>query len=222
MAIGSSDELGIEIVGLVRDATYDEVRDVMPPTFFMPYRQSGRVGALTFYVRTSGDPRQVLRAVPGVVARLDPSLPVEELKTMAQQVRENLSLDRLLSTLSTAFAVLATLLAAIGLYGVVAYTVAQRTREIGVRMALGASVRDIRGLVLRQVGGMVLAGGTVGVLLALGLGRAARSVLYEVEGQDPLVVGLSVALLALVGLGAGYFPARRASRVDPMQALRYE
>ena len=222
MAIGGSDELGIEIVGLVRDATYDEVRDVMPPTFFMPYRQSGRVGALTFYVRTSGDPRQVLRAVPGVVARLDPSLPVEELKTMAQQVRENLSLDRLMSTLSTAFAVLATLLAAIGLYGVLAYTVAQRTREIGVRMALGASVRDIRGLVLRQVGGMVLAGGTVGVLLALGLGRAARSVLYEVEGQDPLVVGLSVALLALVGLGAGYFPARRASRVDPMQALRYE
>jgi len=222
MAVGSTDDLEIQIVGLVGDAKYAEVRDAVPPMFFTPHRQAGRVGALTFYVRTSGDPRQLLRAVPPVVARLDPNLPVEELKTMPQQVRESVSLDRLISTLTGAFAALATLLASIGLYGVLAYTVAQRTREIGVRMALGADVGSIRRLVLRQVSGMALVGGAVGVLLALGLGRAARSVLYEVEGHDPLVVGLSVALLALVALGAGYFPARRASRVDPMQALRYE
>ena len=222
MAIGSGGELGIEIVGLVRNSKHDEVKDEAPPMFFTPYRQFGRVGALTFYVRTSGDPRQVLRPVRGVVARLDPNLPVEELKTMTQQVRDNLSLDRLLSTLSAAFAALATLLAALGLYGVLAYTVAQRTREIGVRMALGASVPSIRGLVLRQVGGMALVGGTIGIALALALGTAARSLLFGVEGHDPLVVVLSVAVLGMVALGAAYFPALRATRVDPVQALRYE
>ncbi len=222
MALGRSQELDIQIVGLVRDAKYSEVKDQVPPLFFMPYRQDERLGALTFYVRTSADPRQLLRTVPTVIARLDPNLPVEELKTMPQQVRENVSLDRMISTLAAAFAALATLLAAIGLYGVLAYTVAQRTREIGVRMALGADGRNVRAMVLRQVGRLLLVGGPIGIAAALGVGRAASSLLFGLDGHDPAVIAAAAAVLALVALGAGYLPALRASRVNPMVALRHE
>jgi ABC-type antimicrobial peptide transport system permease subunit len=168
------------------------------------------------------DPRQFLRTIPGVVAKLDPNLPVEDLKTLPMQIRENVFMDRMISTLSASFAALATLLAAVGLYGVLAYTVAQRTREIGVRMALGADGRRVRTLVLRQVGGMVAVGGVVGIAAAIGLGRAAQSLLFGLEGHDPVVIAAASALLAVVALAAGYLPARRASQVHPMQALRYE
>ena len=129
---------------------------------------------------------------------------------MPQQIRENVFLDRMISILSTAFAVLATLLAGVGLYGVLAYTVAQRTREIGVRMALGADAGQVRRLVLRQVAVMMPVGGAIGVGGALGAGRAARSLLYGLEGHDPMVFALSLLVLGLVALGAGYLPARRA------------
>jgi ABC-type antimicrobial peptide transport system permease subunit len=154
--------------------------------------------------------------------RLDPNLPVEDLKTMDAQVRENVFLDRMLTTLSATFAVLATLLAAIGLYGVLAYTVAQRTREFGLRMALGADGPRLRRMVMAKVGWMTLAGGLVGLAAALALGRAARSLLYEMQPSDPIVIAASVVLLALVAMGAGLVPALRAARVDPMKALRYE
>ena len=216
-------ELDIEIVGLVPDLKYSEVKDEIPPVFYLPYRQQDGVGDLSFFIRTaSGATPAVFRAVPGVLATLDPDLPVEELKTMEIQVRENIFLDRMIGTLSSAFAVLATLLAAIGLYGVLAYTVAQRTREIGVRMALGASGARVRGMVLRQVGALTLVGGLAGIAAAFGLGRAARSLLYGLDGFDPVVFTLSAALLTLVALAAGYLPALRASKVEPMQALRYE
>jgi ABC-type antimicrobial peptide transport system permease subunit len=139
-----------------------------------------------------------------------------------QQVRDNVSVDRMISTLSAAFAALATLLAAVGLYGVLAYSVAQRTREIGVRMALGADEGRVRGMVLKQVGLMTVIGGLIGVGAALGLGRAAGSLLFELKGHDPIVFTVAAATLALVAFGAGYIPARRASRVEPMEALRYE
>lgn len=222
MSQGGDDSLDIQIVGLVRDAKYSAVKDEVPPLFFTPYRQSDDVGSMAFYVRTAIEPEQLMRAVPGAVRKLDPALPVEQLKTLPMQVRENVFLDRMISTLSAAFAALATLLAAVGLYGVLAYTVAQRTREIGVRMALGAEGKHVRAMVLRQVGLMVLVGGAVGVAAAVGLGRLAGSLLFGLSGHDPLVIALSVVALALVALGAGYIPARRASRVDPMAALRYE
>ncbi len=219
---GAGDSLDMQIVGLVQNAKYNSVKDEIPPVFYTPYRQDPRVGFMNFYVRSALPPEQVLRSVPTVIARLDPNLPVNELKTLPQQVRENIFLDRMISTLSASFAVLATLLAAIGLYGVLAYTVEQRTREIGLRMALGADGRRVRGMVMKQVGIMLLIGGVVGIAAAVGLGKATGSLLFGLEGNDPLVIGVATMLLVAVALGAGFVPALRASRVDPMQALRYE
>ena len=156
------------------------------------------------------------------MARLDANLPVENLRTLPQQVRENVFLDRFISVLSAAFACLATLLAAVGLYGVLAYTVSQRTREIGLRMALGAAPSRVRAMVLRQVGVMVVVGGAIGLAGAVGLGRLAQSLLFELQGSDPLVLVAAAVSLSLVALAAGFIPAHRASQVDPMSALRYE
>ena len=216
------DELDIEIIGVVQDAKYAEVKDEIPPLFFLPYRQDDNLGFLNFYVRTGVTPESIMRSAPQVVAGLDANLPVEELKTMEQQVRESLLLDRLIGTLSMAFAALATLLAGVGLYGVLSYTVAQRTREIGLRMALGAAAGRVRGMVLRQVGWMVGIGALVGGAAAVLLGRYAGSLLYELQTFDPLVLSVVAILLAAVSLMAGFLPAHRASKVDPMEALRYE
>jgi predicted permease len=221
---GPDSTLDMEIVGLVKDAKYSEVKAPVPPLFLQPYRQDERVGSISFYVRTSNRPEQMLQTVQRVVAGVDPDLPLENLRTMAQQVRENVFLDRLITSLAAGFALLATLLASIGLYGVLAYTVAQRTREIGLRMALGAAPGRVRVMVLRQVAVMTAIGATVGLLAAVAAGRAAKAseILYQMEGYDPAVLVVSTVLLALVALGAGLIPAHRASKVDPMLALRYE
>jgi putative ABC transport system permease protein len=216
------DSLNIQIVGLVKDAKYSSVKQEMQPLFMTPTRQDTTLGSMHFYVRTAGDPAQLLRAIPGVMAKLDRSLPVENLKTLPQQLKENVYLDRMISALSAAFATLATLLAAVGLYGVLAYSVAQRTREIGVRMALGANRANVRGLVMRQVAAMTVVGCVVGGVFAVALGRAAKSLLFEMSGADPWIFAGAAVALAVVALAAGYAPAVRASKVDPMQALRYE
>ena len=221
-ASDSNSKLDTQIVGLVQDAKYSEVRDAVPPIYITPYRQDDRVGQNTFYVRTSIDAEQFLPNVHKVVAALDPNLPVENLRTMPQQVRDNVFLDRMISTLSAGFAILATILAAVGLYGVLAYTVAQRTREIGLRMALGAAPGRVRAMVLRQVAVMTLIGGVVGLMAAIGIGSVAESQLYQMKGRDATVLVVSAVLLTLVALGSGLIPAHRASKVDPMRALRYE
>ena len=224
MGIGSSDTLppDIEIVGLVRDMKYSDVKGEIPPVFFVPHRQQGNPSSMYFYVRTANDPTAMLRSVRQLVQRLDPMLPVENLRTMPEEIRINTFQDRMITTLAGSFALLATLLASIGLYGVLAYSIAQRTREIGVRMALGASATDVRLLVVRQVGLMTVIGGVIGVAGALALAKGAESMLYKMSGADPVVMTLAVVLLSLVALAAGYVPALRASRVSPMQALRYE
>jgi predicted permease len=225
-SMGSGDgyrsKLDMTIVGVVQDAKYSEVKQKVPPQFFMPYRQDTEPGGMHVYVRTSGDIAQAAPAITAVVRRLDPNLPIEELETLPEQVRNNTYLDRMMTTLSAAFALLATLLAAIGLYGVLAYTVAQRTREIGLRMALGAAPDRVRGMVLRQVAIMTLVGALVGLAGALGVGKAAQSILFQMSGADPAVLAFSAVALALVALCAGFIPAHRASRVDPMRALKYE
>jgi predicted permease len=219
---GGRESPQIEIVGVVADAKYSEVKDAPPPQFFTPYRQGETIGFLNFYVKTSLPPEQILPAITKVVARLDPNLPVERLRTLEDQVRESVFVDRLLTVLSVAFAALATLLAAVGLYGVLAYTVALRTREIGLRMALGAAPERVRRMVLRQMGVMTAIGAAGGLGLAALAGRGAQSLLFELKGFDPVVFALSAGLLALIAIGAGFVPALRASRVDPMTALRYE
>ena len=219
---GGQDSLDTQIVGVVQDAKYAGVKQEVPPLFFVPYRQDRSIGSMTFYVRTSLQPEQIMPTIPPLVQTMDADLPVEDLKTLDQQAREDLAVDRIISTLSAAFAVLATLLAAVGLYGVLAYTVAQRTREIGLRIALGAGGDSVRRMILEQVAKMMAIGGVIGIVAALGLGRASRSLLFGMEGFDAPVVGIVTVLLGLVAFGAGYIPALRASRVDPMQALRYE
>ncbi len=214
--------LDIEIVGLVKDAKYSDVKRDIPAQIFLPYRQDTTLGSMNFYVRTGAASTPVVRAIPAVMAKLDGSLPVSGLKTVPEQVRETLFLDRMISVFSAAFALLATLLAAVGLYGVLAYLVTQRTREIGVRMALGADGSRVRGMVLRQVGRMAVVGGVIGVAAAIAVGQAAKSLLYGLEGHDPLAIAAAGLVLGLVAFAAGYLPALRASRVHPMVALRSE
>jgi predicted permease len=219
---GSGSKLDAVIVGLVQNAKYSEVKREIPPQFFRPYRQDARLGFINFYVRTASEPEAFMASIKKAIATLDPNLPLENLRTLPQQIRDNVFLDRFISVLSTAFACLATLLAAIGLYGVLAYTVSQRTREIGLRMALGAAPGRVRSMVLRQVGLMTVVGGAIGLAAAVGLGRLAESLLFELKGSDPVVLTVSAITLALVALGAGFIPAHRASQVEPMTALRYE
>jgi predicted permease len=212
----------IEIVGVAQNAKYSDVKDEIPPLVFAPYTQDDRLGSASFYVRTALDPVRLLPTISRIVATLDRNLPVEDLRTMPEQVRQNVFLDRFIGVFSAAFAGLATMLAAIGLYGVLAYTVAQRTREIGVRMALGAAPGRVRLMIFRQVGLMTLIGVVVGVAAAIGLGRLAQSQLYQMQGYDPAVLAAAAITLSLVAIGAGLVPAIRASRVEPTRALRYE
>jgi predicted permease len=221
MSMGS-DSLNIEIVGLVADAGYSEVKDSVPPLFFIPYRQDSRAFGMYFYLRSSLPPEQILPQVRPLIRRVDPLLPVEELKSVPQQIRENIFLDRMMSIMSASFAVLATILAAIGLYGVLAYSVAQRTNEIGIRVALGADAMRVRLMVLRQVAVMTLVGAIIGIAGGFAAGRGAAVMLYKMNGFDPVVFIVATLVLALVSLAAGYIPAMRASRIDPLRALRYE
>jgi predicted permease len=219
---GNHSKLDTQIVGVVQNAKYSEVKQKIPPLFYRPYRQDDQLGSAAVYVRGAGDPAQLASTVSAVVKELDPNLPLENLKTMPQQVRDNTFLDRMMSTLSAAFAILATLLAGVGLYGVLAYTVSLRIREFGLRMALGAAPSRVRQMVLKQVGWMVLIGGVIGLLGAYALGKGAEAILYEMKGYDPVVLVTSTVLLVIVALSAGLIPAYRASKVDPMTALRYE
>lgn len=218
----TADSLDIQIVGLVPDVKYNSVKLDAQPVFYSPWRQQGIVGQMYFYARTRLPSEQLVGNVAGIMKAIDPTLPVQDLKTLDQQVKENVFLDRMISILSASFALLATLLAAVGLYGVLAYSVAQRTREVGVRMALGADARRVQVMVLRQVGVITVVGALVGALGAYGLGRAARSLLFGLEGHDPFVFILAMVLLGAVSLGAGWVPALRASRTEPMRALRYD
>jgi predicted permease len=213
---------GHEIVGVVPDVKYGDVTDEVEPQVFLSRRQSTTLGTATFYVRGARPPQDLLSVVRETVARVAPTVPITDLRTMRQQVRENLAEQHFFARASTAFAVLATALAALGLYGVLAYSVAQRSREIALRFALGAPAGRIRAMVLRQVGAIALTGVVAGIVAALLLGRAARSLLFGVEAADPVALLGAAVVLGAVMLGAAYLPARRASRVDPMVALRYE
>jgi predicted permease len=212
----------LEIVGVVRDSKYTGVRDEVPRQLFFPLLEERTPSSIVMYVRTAADPNTVYGAARRTVRDLDATIPVYNMRTLERQIDRSLVVERFVATLSTAFGVLATLLAIVGLYGVMAFTVARRTREIGVRMALGAVHGDVVWLVMREVLLLVGVGMVIGLAGAWGLGRFVSSQLYGISGSDPMTVVVAAALLALVALLAGYVPARRATRVNPVLALRYE
>ena len=212
----------IEIVGVVRDSKYTGVRDEIPRQLFFPELQERTPGSVVMYVRAAGDPTSTFAAAQRAVRELDANIPVFNLRTLERQIDRSLLVERFIATLSTAFGILATLLAVVGLYGVMAFTVARRTREIGVRMALGALHRDVVWLIMREVMVLVSLGLALGLLAAFEAKRVIVSQLYGVSGTDATTILAAAALLGLVSLAAGYMPARRATRVNPTLALRYE
>ena len=174
------------------------------------------------YARTAGDPKAVFSTLRREVNAIDPGLPLSNLRTMEDQLNESLSAQRVIASLSVFFAILATLLAAVGLYGVMAYTVSRRTREIGIRLALGAGRGNLLTLVMREVAILTAIGLGLAIPAALVLTRLVRSELYGVVPNDPLSILAAAIVLAAVALLAGYIPANRATRIDPLRALRYE
>jgi predicted permease len=222
LAYGGPTRFQYEIVGVAKDARLNNLRNEPTPTFYLPYTQFDVLNASFFLVRAGADPSLLRRSIDEVVRRLDPELPVIGYVTIDDQIDRLLQPERLVASLSLSFGLLATGLGAIGLYGVMAFTVARRTREIGLRMALGADGGAVLRMVLRGAAGMAVIGICLGVGLAFALGRYVESQLYGVRGGDLLTLGGAAGVLLAVVLFSGWLPARRASRIDPMLALRYE
>jgi predicted permease len=212
----------MEVIGVVKDFKYTSLRDEIPEQAFVPYLGGRYLGEMTVYLRTAADPNQLMSAVRSKAHDMDSNLPIFNMRTTEVQINNSLSTDRMIASLSAVFGFLATLLAVIGLYGVMAYTVAQRTREVGIRIALGAARGNVIWLVMREVLLLVAIGVVAGITASLALTRVVQSQLFGLTPHDPLTLGLATAALAIVACAAGYVPALRASRLDPMAALRYE
>jgi predicted permease len=214
---------GVEIVGIAADTKYDSVREDTPRIAYVSFEQSPQVvGERTIYVRATGDLLPLISALRHEVQTLDSSLPIYGVKTFAQQKLESLAPDRLLATLSSFFGALALLLASIGLYGVLASSVQRRTREIGIRMSLGASRSSVLWMILRSCLLLVSVGIVGGIALSMVLSKLLTSLLFGVPPRDPVAIVAAAFVLTVVAAIAGFIPARRASRVDPIIALRYE
>lgn len=215
-------ELDIEIVGVVANSAYSNVKDESPAVLYLPVAQAENGGHVNVYLRSSADPALLGQSIQQAMRRIDPQLPLLSLRTFSEQMRQNTGTDRMVGLLSAGFAALATLLAAVGLYGLLAYAVSQRTREMGLRLALGSSPSRVRGMVLGQMARLAVIGLVIGLVLAIVLGTAAGSMLFGLPGHDPLVLLVATVLLAGVVFAAAWWPAWRASRTDPMAALRDE
>jgi predicted permease len=212
----------VEIVGICPDTRYADLRSETPPTFYVDYRQKPGAGRMVFELQTVGEPMDVLQAARAVVASLDHDLPLTDVRTIGQQVNSTMLNERLFAELTSGFGLLALVLASVGIYGIMAYTVASRTSEIGIRLALGAQPRQLRGMILGESARLALVGTTAGVGAALGLTRLVKSMLYGIRPYDLPTMVSGVLVLLLVALAASWIPARRAAGVQPMEALRHD
>jgi len=212
----------IEIVGISADAKYDNIRNGVPPTLYLPYLQDTDAGRMTFELKTAASTASMTAEIREAVRSIDNDLPIFEVRTQTQQIQATLTNERVFATLTSGFGILALILASIGIYGIMAYTVSRRTNEIGIRMALGARQSRVLTMVLREVAILIAAGLAIGLAAALATTRFVASFLYEIKSNDPLTLSVAAAVLASVAALAGYLPARRASRLDPMTALREE
>ncbi len=215
-------KLGWEIVGVVKDAKSDNMKQEPMPWVYTPVLQDPQPGAMHYYLQTNADPLSLAPAARAIVRRFDPSLPVFDVKTLEMQINETHAIDRLFAMLSAAFGLLATLLACVGLYGLTAYTVTRRTREIGIRIALGAERRNIFWIVMKEVVLLTAIGLGIGIPALLALGKFVQDLLFDMKARDPLVLAVAAGTIVAVSLAAGYLPARRATAIDPVHALHYE
>jgi ABC-type antimicrobial peptide transport system permease subunit len=211
-------QTNIEIVAVVRDTKYDKLRGDTPAQMFVPLVPRGTV----VYVRTTGDESVLFGAVRSLLREMDASIPMYAVRTLEEQVERSLITERMIATLSSAFGSVATLLALIGLYGVMTFTVARRAREIGIRISLGAQGRNVLRMMMGEVVLVMLSGIAIAIPAYTVLARFIRSQLYGIEPGDPIHIAAAALFLLLIGLIAGYIPARRALRVDPINVLRYE
>ncbi len=222
MGIDPGTKTDITIVGVARGTKYESVRDEIPTEVFRPYRQLDFATGITAYVRTARNPEEIFTSIRKRVHDLDANLPVFDMVTLEKQKEDSLVTERLVASLSSVFGFLATSLASIGLYGVMAYTVARRTREIGIRMAVGAARADVLWLIMREVLLLLAVGMCIALPASWILTQTVRSQLYGIDPIDPFSIVSATVLIGCVALAAGYFPARRATRIDPVHALRYE
>jgi predicted permease len=212
----------LEIVGVAADTRYANLQQETPPLHFDLYRQSKDIGGATYVVRTRLKPDAIVPSLRAVVQNIDRDLPLLDVRTQRQQINGTISQERVFASLTATFGILALALACVGIYGIMAYAVSQRTNEIGIRLALGAERGQVQGMVLKEAGRLAAVGVVVGIAVALGLGQLVKSMLYGLRPSDPAsLVGAAVVLLG-VALLAGWVPAMRASRVEPMDALRHE
>jgi len=213
----------LEIVGVTRDAQDHNLRSTPVRRFYVSYLQPiDGITTANFEVRAAANMGSLFGPIRTEIERFDPKLQILSLKTAQTLVDDSIVTERLIAKLSTFFGALAVLLAAIGLYGVMSYTVARRTAEIGVRVALGARRFDVASLVLADILRLVVLGSAVGAVIALALSRFVESLMFGLEPHDPITIVAATVVLAAIGLVAGYVPARRASRIDPILALRAE
>src|ERR1035437_6464815 len=212
----------IQVVGVCGDTQYQNLREVPPPQFFLPYVQAGSVSGLTYAIRTHLQPAAIVATLRRAVEQVDRDLPLTGIRTQQEQIDDNMRPERVLAALTAGFGLLALVLACVGIYGIMAYSVANRRNEIGIRLALGARPAQVRGMILRESSWLAIAGIVVGVSAALLLTRLVKSLLYGIQPYDPLTLSAGVLLLLAVSLAASWIPARRAAGVQPMDALRHE
>lgn len=211
----------IEIIGVVRDAKYNSLRDPAPPTKYMPMFQGPLLGSV-FHVKTTGDPALLIPAIREAVRQIDSNLPVTNVSTQMEQIEGRFAQEKLFAQAYTLFGSLALLIASIGLFGLMSYSVTRRTNEIGIRMALGAQRADVVQMVMRESLALVCSGLILGLATALAAGRLIKTLLFGLSPADASTIVVSVVIMIAVSAFAGYLPARRASHVDPMVALHYE